>query len=69
MNAKRVVFDLGTQNGNAFHLLGKFAHEARQAGWSKSEIESVRSEAMAGNYDHLLQTLIKYVEHPTDIGD
>jgi hypothetical protein len=63
---KRVTMTLEGEDGNAFHLLGAFAHHARQQGWSREEIEAVRTEATAGDYDHLLQTLLRYVDHPGD---
>ena len=61
---KRVTMALEREDGNAFHLLGVFARHARQQGWSREEIEAVRTEATAGDYDHLLQTLLRYVDHP-----
>jgi len=53
-------------NGNAFHLLGAFAANARQQGWSTQAIEAVRKEAMAGDYDHLLRTLIAHTDRPDE---
>ena len=47
-------------NGNAFHLLGSFAAQARREGWTKEEINAVLSEAMRGNYDHLVVTLYNH---------
>ncbi len=61
---KRVTMTLEGEDGNAFHLLGVFAHHARRQGWSREEIEAVRTEATAGDYDHLLQTLLRYVDDP-----
>ena len=63
---KRVTLALEREDGNAFHLLGVFARHARQQGWSPEEIEAVRTEATAGDYDHLLQTLLRYVDPPHD---
>jgi len=50
------------ENGNAFSLMGIFFREAKKAGWPKDAIEQVRAEAMSGDYDNLLQTLMKYAE-------
>ena len=36
--------------------------QARREGWTKEEIENFTKEAMAGDYDHLLQTVIKYIK-------
>ena len=52
---------LGT-NGNAFSILGKADKAAKQSGWSKEKIAEFTSEAMNGDYDHLLQTCMKYFE-------
>jgi hypothetical protein len=55
-------------DGNAFNLLGAFAAKAREQGWSEDAIADVQHEAMAGNYDHLLRTLAKYADQPSDTG-
>ena len=55
-------------NGNAFHLLGAFAARARQQGWSEDAIAAVQDEAMAGDYAHLLRTLAKHNDQPSDTG-
>lgn len=45
---------------NAFALMGTFRKQARRDGWSKEEIDLVINEAMAGDYDHLLQVLCSH---------
>ena len=52
---------LGT-DGNAFAIIGKCMATAREAGLSRDEIEEFRTEALEGNYDHLLQTCMKYFD-------
>lgn len=49
---------LGTDS-NAFALLGEASKvaKANNLDWVK-----IRSEAMDGDYDHLLQTMLKYFE-------
>ncbi len=37
-----------------------FRQQAKQEGWTKEEIDEVLKEAMSGDYDHLLQTIISY---------
>ena len=44
-------------DGNAFSLLALARRAAREADWSLAKWEEVRTEAMSGDYDHLLQTL------------
>lgn len=56
------VVELSEQNGNAFYIIGKCQRAAKEAGWSKEKIDAVRTEMMSGDYDHLLQTAMKYFE-------
>jgi hypothetical protein len=60
----KVRMTLDGIDGNAFALLGAFAINANRQGWPERKIAAVRQEAMAGNYDHLLQTLIAHTERP-----
>lgn len=46
-------------DGNAFAVLAHFKKEAKKAGWTDQQIKEVVDEAMSGDYDHLLQTIIK----------
>jgi hypothetical protein len=46
-------------DGNAFSLLGRFSAAAKKAGWDKAEIDGVMNEAMSGDYNHLLRTLVE----------
>jgi hypothetical protein len=59
---KRVKLTLAGLDGNAFFLLGKFQKEARRQKWKKEEIDAVCNEAMSGDYDHLLATLVAHTE-------
>ena len=54
-----VVLD-GT-SGHAFAILGRVSKALRQAGAPQSEIDAFRAEATDGDYDHLLQTAMKWV--------
>jgi len=58
----KVGMSLEGLDGNAFSLLGAFTERATQQGWSKEAIDEVRKEAMAGDYNHLLQTLADHTE-------
>jgi len=57
---KFVELDLTSVDGNAFMLMGAFSRAARNAGWSKDEIDEVMKECQSGDYDHLVQTLMTY---------
>ena len=49
-------------DGNAFVVMGAVRKALKRAGVSGDEIESFTAEATSGNYDHLLQTCVKWVE-------
>lgn len=57
---KQVTLELVGLNSNAFSILGAFQEQARKEKWSKEEIKEVLDEAMSGDYDHLLQTIVKH---------
>lgn len=62
----KVKMELVGLDGNAFSILGAFQKEARTQGWDSSSIKSVIDEAMSGNYDHLLRTIVSNVEECSD---
>ena len=62
MNRNKPKLELSGQDGNAFSILGRARRVARKAGWTDEEFSKFREEAMAGSYDHLLQTCDKYFE-------
>ena len=57
---KKINLQLVGLDGNAYVLLGAFREQARKEKWTKEEIEAVMKEAKSGDYNHLLQTLIKH---------
>jgi hypothetical protein len=52
---------IGT-DGNAFAILGKVKNALRDAEVPEHEIRAFIDEATAGDYDHLLQTVLAWVE-------
>lgn len=50
------------QDGNAFAILGAVKRELRKAKVSKEEQDLFMEEATSGDYDHLLQTTMEWVE-------
>jgi hypothetical protein len=52
---------IGT-DGNAFAVLGLVLRALRDVGWSQHAIDAFTGEATAGDYDHLLRTVMKYVD-------
>ena len=65
---KTINLDLCELDDNAFSLMGAFRKQARREGWDAKEIDAVMTECQSGDYDHLLQTLMKYCE-PTEDGE
>lgn len=55
-----VEVELG--DGNAFAILGACKRAAARAGIEKERIDTFLKEAMAGDYDHLLRTCMKYFD-------
>ena len=57
-----ILVNLSDCDGNAFSILGRVRKAMRRADIPETEIEQFSVEAMSGNYDHLLQTVMKTVE-------
>lgn len=58
---KPVLHLVGT-DGNAFAILGKALRAARAAGWSPERLVAFREQATAGDYDHLLATVMAHFD-------
>ncbi len=50
------------EDGNAFFIIGRVVKALRRADVPKDEIDAFTKEVMAGDYNHLLQTVMKTVE-------
>lgn len=61
-HTEKVQFDIANCDGNAFALIDGWKRAARREGWSEDDIEAVIVEAMSGDYDHLVQTIMGYSE-------
>ena len=62
ITSKPVKLNLLKCDGNAFFMMGAFSKAARKAKWTQVDIDKVLKECMAGDYDHLLQTLLRNTE-------
>jgi hypothetical protein len=56
-----VTVRLTGEDGNAFFILGKVQQALRRAGHGDAAQEFY-TEATSGDYDHLLQTAMRYVD-------
>lgn len=52
--------ELSESDGNVFCIIGKARRVARKAGWTAEQIEEFQSEVTSGNYDHAIQTCMKF---------
>ncbi len=57
-----ITVELSEQDGNAFSIIGRTAKAMRRGGVSKDDIDAFRTEAMSGDYDHVLQMVTVTVE-------
>lgn len=58
---KKPIVKLIDEDGNAFAILAKVNKALKHAGMEK-EAKEFMAEATTGDYDHLLQTVMNYVE-------
>lgn len=57
-----VEVELSGHDGNAFAIMGTVQRALRRAGATPEEIKEYLDESTSGDYDHLLQTAMKWVE-------
>lgn len=57
---KKVKLNLVGLDGNALAIMGAWDRAARREGWSQAEINAVLDDAKSGDYDHLLQVMIRH---------
>lgn len=50
------------QDGNAFLIIGRVREALRSANVGSDEIQKFTDEATAGDYNHVLQTVMRWVE-------
>ena len=55
-----ITVKLTGNDSNAFMVLGLCQRAARAVDLPKEEIDAFREEATAGDYDHLLQTAMRW---------
>ena len=50
------------EDGNAFAVIGKVVAALRAGGVPAEEVAAFQADAMSGDYDHLLETVMQTVE-------
>lgn len=59
---KKPIVKLVGTDGNAFAIMGKVKKALKDAGYTPEDLKKFTGEAMSGDYDHLLQVCMKWVE-------
>lgn len=54
------------EDGNAFAILGRTKKALERGGATPEEVDEFMAEAKSGDYDHLLQTVMAWVETSSD---
>jgi hypothetical protein len=57
----KIKVKLSGTDGNALAIIGAVRQALRRGGVSSDEVAAFSREAMAGDYDHVLQTAIRWV--------
>lgn len=57
---KAINFNQVDLDGDSTYILKQFERQAKSEGWTPEEIKGVVDEAGQGDYDHLLNTLLKH---------
>lgn len=56
-----ITVELSGQDGNAMFIISRVRNALRRACVPKIEIDAFSSDAMSGDYDHVLQTCMAWV--------
>ena len=56
-----VYVKLVGEDGNAFAIMGRVTKALKRAGATSEEITEFREQAMSGDYNHLLQVVLSWV--------
>lgn len=57
-----VHVQLTGEDGNAFFIIGRTTGALREAGCDQEEINQFITEAESGDYDNVLQTVMRWVD-------
>lgn len=59
---EKPVLQLTGKNGNAFNILALAQRAAKKAGWSEERVQQFVNEATGGDYDHLIQVVMRWFD-------
>lgn len=55
------------ESGDAFAIIGRVRRAMRRGGCTKEQIAEFSAEAMSGDYDHLLRTVLATVSEGEEV--
>jgi len=61
MKYPEIEVQLTGQDGNAFAIMGAVVKGLRRGGVSAEEIDAYRTDSMSGDYNHLLNVAMEWV--------
>jgi hypothetical protein len=56
-----IEVQLSGEDGNAFFIIGRVSAALKRGGAPKDDIDAFVEDAMSGDYNHVLQTVTKWV--------
>lgn len=59
---EKPVVELLGSDGNAMLIIGKCRRALQRAGYTKEQVEEFSKEATSGDYDHVIQTAMKWLD-------
>ena len=62
MTEPRPTVKLLGEDGNSFFIVGRVRRALRDAGASEDYLKKFMADANSGDYNHMLQTVMEYVE-------
>jgi hypothetical protein len=68
MTHEKVQVKLVGEDGNAFAILGRVSKALKRSG-QREAADEYMARATAGDYNHLLQVTMEYVDEPGDESD
>jgi hypothetical protein len=57
-----ITVELCGHDGNAFSIIGRVTKALRRGDVPQAEIDAFTKEATSGDYDHVLQTAMRWVD-------
>lgn len=57
-----IQVQLSDRDGNAFAIMARVSRALRREGVPSSEVNAYTSESLRGDYDHMIQTAMKWVD-------